>query len=355
MLPRLLRTKKYIGLLAVIMLTVALLVTSCAQGAKTPANDSNGATGDAGGTKEVKKEQATLHLGWVRDGTAPAFYTALHKGWYEEQGLDVTIREGTGSADTVKLIAAKQGEFGVVSLASMVEAVAKGLPVKSVMVISYDPAYAILSLKESGIAEPKDLIGKSIGTSPGGASRALLTAFLAANDLTGKVNEVSMDGKARINAVLMKQLDTALGPGPQYGTKMELAGAEVNYLYLRDAGIPVLGYGVIVHEDLIKEDPELIKRFVKASQQGLDFAKANPDEATALTAKGVDKIDMNALRGDIFGTLAFAESDEATGKPTGWQPEEAWKRTLDILGRYSDEAIGKIPVEQVYTNEFLSE
>jgi len=300
-------------------------------------------------------DRATLRLDWVRYGIHIPFFVGVEKGFYKEAGIDLKMLEGKGSGTTVQLVSAGEDTFGLASLPTMVEAIAKGVPVTSVYVVTPDSGYAIISLKESGFKNPKDLIGKTVGVSPGGASRAVLPAFLRANGMElNQIKEIAFEGTGRFNAVLMKKVDTALGPYPLYAPVLEDKGAELSIMRLSDFGLSILGFGIVVNNKLVTESPDLIKRFLQATTRSIAYAKANPDEAIKAMSKDYIKAEPKVWAYDWKLELETMESKYTKGKPTGWQSKEEWEQTKDFLARYINKEIGGIPLGRFYTNDFIN-
>ncbi len=298
---------------------------------------------------------AGLRLDWVRYGIHIPFFIGVEKGFYKEVGIDLKILEGKGSGTTVQLISAGEDTFGLASLPTMAEAIAKGVPVMSVYAVSPDSGYAMISLKETGIKNPKDLLGRTLGVSPGGASRAVLPAFLRANGMKlDQIKEIAFEGTGRFNALMMKKVDAALGPYPLYVPVLEDKGAELSVMRLSDWGLSILGFGILVNNKLVTENPDLIKRFLQATTRSIAYAKANPDEAIKAMSKDYIKPEPKVWAYDWKLELETMDSKYIKGKPTGWQSTEEWEQTKDFLARYINKEIGAIPLRRFYTNDFIS-
>ncbi len=301
-------------------------------------------------------DRATLRLDWVRFGLHIPFFIGVEKGFYKEAGIDLKVLEGKGSGTTIQLVSAGEDTFGFANLPTMAESVAKGIPVTSVYVVTPDSGYAIISLKESGFKNPKDLIGRTVGVSPAGASRAVLPAFLRVNGIEpNQIKEVAFEGIGRINALLMKKVDTALGPYPQYVPILENKGAELSVMRLYDWSLSILGFGILVNNKLITENPDLIKRFLQATTRAIAYAKANPDEGIKAMSKEYIKPEPKVWAYDWKLEQETMESKYTKGKPRGWQAIEEWEQTRDFLGRYINKAIGEVPLGKLYTNDFIGQ
>src|SRR5438046_10564406 len=121
------------------------------------------------GTAQTKPLRAyTLILDFVPTGEYVPHYTALEKGWYRDEGLDVKIVLGQGSADTVMRNAAGQCEVGISDVSALIAARANtDVKVKAIALWYRRPPHGIFVRADSPIKTPKELEGKKLAISPG--------------------------------------------------------------------------------------------------------------------------------------------------------------------------------------------
>src|SRR5919205_226031 len=105
-------------------------------------------------------DAVSLRLNWYLGGLHVPFYYGKDKGYYAAEGIDLTINEGRGSANTVQVVAAGSDTFGLADSSSVITTAAKGADVKSVMSLLNTTGYSVVSLAEANIRTPKDLEGK---------------------------------------------------------------------------------------------------------------------------------------------------------------------------------------------------
>ena len=140
------------------------------------------------------------------------FYYGKEKGFYKEEGIDLTINEGRGSANTVQVVAAGSDTFGLADSSSVIATAAKGAEIKSVMSLLNSTGFSVVSLASAGIKTPKDLEGKKFAVSPGDPLGQLFRAIAAHNKLDmSKITFVQVDPAAKVVAVLEKRVDALLG------------------------------------------------------------------------------------------------------------------------------------------------
>src|ERR1044071_5641855 len=136
-------------------------------------------------TMAAAQDAVSLRLNWYFGGLHVPFYYGKEKGFYKEEGIDLTINEGRGSANTVQVVAAGSDTFGLADSSSVIATAAKGAEVKSVMTVLSSTGFSVVSLASAGIKTPKDLEGKKFAVSPGDPLGQLFRAMAAdASDTT---------------------------------------------------------------------------------------------------------------------------------------------------------------------------
>src|SRR5436853_5800581 len=110
-------------------------------------------------------DAVSFRLNWYLGGLHVPFYYGKEKGYYAAEGIDLTINEGRGSANTVQVVAAGSDTFGLADSSSVISTAARGADVKSVMSLLNTTGFSVVSLADAPIKTPKDLEGKKLGVS----------------------------------------------------------------------------------------------------------------------------------------------------------------------------------------------
>lgn len=214
------------------------------------------------------------------------FYPAAKKGFFSEQGLDVTIESSKGSADVIQNVASGAAQFGFADASAVVLSRTRDLPVTLVAMVHYKTLMSVISRVPSGVDKPADLVGKKIASTSGDAVRMVMPAFAKLNGFDGdKVNFITVNQPAKASMLMAGQVDGVcdyLSAMPIYREAGRAIGLELKAISYADYGLDIYSNGIIVHEDLLRSDPALVESFVRAIVQGLEFATSQRDEAARI-------------------------------------------------------------------------
>ncbi|MCL6649809.1 MAG: ABC transporter substrate-binding protein [Chloroflexi bacterium] len=298
-----------------------------------------------------QRKSVKFTLNFLAGGPQAGFMYAKKLGYYDEVGLDVTIEEGQGSATTAQLVATGGTQIGFADAPSAMQVRARGGAIKIVAVILQTNAFAIISLKEKNITRPKDLEGATVAVQPGTAQTTLLDAVFAANNVDkSKVNLVNIDPAALVGALIERRVDAILAGADFQSVQIRDRGYQINEMFYRDIGVPTVGLSVVVNEDLIRRDPDLIRRFVAASLRGWDAAAKNPEAAAQAVVEQFVSGDKAQILKQLEVDLRFlcAPGAERIGMP----PSPIWNQTFELLVKYQGFPSDK-PITDYYTTDFL--
>ncbi len=232
--------------------------------------------------------QTTLKftLDWAYQGPQAPFLVALYKGYFAEEGLNVIIDRGYGSAGAVSQIAGGAYDLGYADINSMIEfnvANPDRALIAIAMVLDYAP-FSIVTLKGKGIASPKDLEGKQLGAPAGDASRRLFPLFARAAGIDlGKIGEwTTMEPALRERLLIQGQVDAISAHFFTAVLNLEAAGVatdQIEVFLYADFGLDLYGNAVMCSPKLLQEKPEAVRAFLRALTKAWHDTIADPDEA----------------------------------------------------------------------------
>jgi NitT/TauT family transport system substrate-binding protein len=303
----------------------------------------------AGPLKPVK-----MIIDWLHQGPNDGFIIAREKGFYEQVGLDVTVEPGKGSGSTAQLLANKVAQFGFSDGYVVGNSVSKGMNLKMVAGVFRRNPTAVITLSTSDIKKPQDLEGKTIGIPTGAAQFQQWPAFAKGCGVdTSKVKIVNVDPAGAVPAVITGQVDAIAGFAQGLVPSIEIRGnKQARLLWYADCGVTAMSNGIIVHTDLLKQDPELIRVFVGASLKGFLYGRQHPDEAVDIIKKYLPASDIAISRREMELSWNTWVTPNTAGKPLGWMSDKDWAATVEVLKKYGGVATPLDP-NQLFTNEFV--
>jgi len=298
------------------------------------------------------QDKVSLRLNWYLGGLHVPFYYGKDKGYYAAEGIDLTINEGRGSANTVQVVAAGSDTFGLADSSSVVLTASKGADVKSVMSLLNTTGFSVVSLAEAPIKTPKDLEGKKVAVTPGDPLGQLLQAVCKANGVDcAKVGMVQVDPAAKVVTVLEKKTDALLGGADDQYFLIKYKGGNPVAMRYADWGANIVGMTIMTSGDTIKKNPDLVKRFVRASVKSWEEAKKNPSAAVDAAMKAKPDLNRQSTLDQLMVDIDLLDSKNSKGK-IGWGAQADWDQTLAILKNYRELQTTQ-PWTAFHTNEFV--
>lgn len=299
-------------------------------------------------------EKVTFMAGFKAQANLPfvGVYVAKEMGFFREQGLEVEIQHSTGGGQHVQLLLSGDVQFTTADAANVLQRVADpGIPLVSVALIGQTGQQGWVTLADSGLDDPKDWAGKTVGYR--GTVPPDLLAILKANGMTlDDVNEVNVgyqppqllvEGRVDIYPVFLSNEPDII---------RRKLGREVNVFRASDYGMPTLGLTYVTTEDYMREHPETVERFLRAALQGIEWARDNREEAIDIVLKYASGEEREHQRFMLDAEIEAAESEVTREHGTGWQTEEQWQGLHDTLLEYGALA-EPVDVNAAFYNDFL--
>jgi NitT/TauT family transport system substrate-binding protein len=303
-------------------------------------------------TGAYAQDKVSFRLNWYLGGLHVPFYYGKERGFYAAEGIDLTINEGRGSANTVQVVAAGSDTFGLADSSSVVLTAAKGADVKSVMSLLNTTGFSVVSLAENAIKTPKDLEGKKVAVSPGDPLGQLLQAVCKANNVDcGKISLVQVDPAAKVVTVLEKKADALLGGADDQFFLIKYRGQNPYAMRYADFGANIVGMTIMTSGATIQKNPDLVRRFVRASIRSWEEAKKNPQAAVDAAMKVKPDLNRQSTLDQLMVDIDLLDSKNSKGR-IGWGAQADWEQTLAILKNYRELQTDK-GWTAFHTNDFL--
>jgi NitT/TauT family transport system substrate-binding protein len=292
-----------------------------------------------------------LTLNFLAGGPQAGFIYAKKLGLYERAGIALTIEEGRGSATTAQMVATGQTDIGYADAPAAMQLRSRGAPVTIIAPILQTNAFAIISLAESNITRPADLVGKRLAVQPGTAQTTLLNAIIAANNLnTSQLQIVNIDPAALVGALLEHRVDAILAGADFQSIQIRDRGIAINEILYRDVGVPTVGLSVIARDDKLRANGDLYRRFVATSLQGWAEARGNPQAAAAAVNEAFPSVSVPQVLAQLAVNVRFLCAPGAVS--LGRVPDATWQRTYELLIQYL-EFPRERPLAEYYSNDYL--
>ena len=292
-------------------------------------------------------QEVVLPVGYIPNVQFAPFYVAIEKGFYREEGIELSLNYGY-EIDGVSLVGAEQYQFAVASGEQVLLAQDKGLPVVYVMNWYKQFPVGISALESSGITEIDDLASKKIGVPAlQGASYIALRAILDAEGLSESDVTIEVIGFTQAEMLSTGKVDAAVVYLANEPVVLESQGYQVRNFPVYDS-IEIVGNGLITNALTIEDNPELVRAMVSATLRGIQYAANNPNETYEICKKYVENLDQDA---DATQYAVLQESMNFWTKD-GMSDEAAWLNTdqvLRMMGLISKE----IHLADMYTNDYL--
>jgi NitT/TauT family transport system substrate-binding protein len=222
-------------------------------------------------------------LDWKFEGPAAGFFLAMDKGYFEAEGLNVTIDTGNGSVEAIPRVATGTYQMGFGDINSLIKFLDNDptQKVKAVMVVYERPPFSIIGRKSLGVTEdPKSVEGKKLGAPPPDGAFAQWKAFIPAAGIDeSKVTIESVGFPVREPMLAQGQVDGIFGFAFSSVLNLKAQGVpadDISMILMAEHGLDLYGNSILVNTDFAASNPDAVKGFLKALAKGFADAVADP-------------------------------------------------------------------------------
>ncbi len=295
----------------------------------------------------------TVILDWYPNTNHTGMYVAQSKGYYKEEGLDVKFEPTEGGA--AALVAADKGEFGIsiqeeVTYARTADNVQ---PVKAIAAIIQHNTSGFASPAEKNIKTPRDFEGKTYGGFNSPIEEKLLQTLMEKYGADySKLKTVNI-GAMDFFSAMEEAADFSWIYYGWDGVAAEVRNYPLNFMKLQDLDANLDFYTplIITSEKILGEEPELVRKFLRATAKGYKYCIENPEDAVEALLEASPEIDRDIA---VASQKYLAEQYIADAQRWGEMKEEVWENFGNWL--YEHGLIErKLDVKEAFTNEYLPE
>ncbi|MFD0908319.1 MULTISPECIES: ABC transporter substrate-binding protein [Ruegeria] len=300
-------------------------------------------------------DEVTLQLKWVTQAQFAGYYVAKDKGFYEEEGLDVTILPGGPDIAPTQVIAGGGADVTVEWMPAALAAREKGLPLVNIAQPFKSSGMMLTCWKDAGISSPEDLKNRTLGVWFFGNEFPFMSWMSQLGIDTGGKSENGVEVLKQgfnVDPLLQRQADCISTMTYNEYWQVIDAGVSpdelVTFKY-EDQGVATLEDGLYVLEENLS-DPAFVdkmERFVRASMKGWKYAEENPDEAAEIVLEN----DATGAQTEEHQKRMMGEIAKLTAGSNGALDPADFERTVNtLLAGGSDPVITKKP-EGAWTSQ----
>lgn len=291
-------------------------------------------------TPAAAQDRALLQLDWIPTGEHAAYFAGAARGFWREQGIELSLARGYGSGDTVTKVASGAALFGVADVGAVLAARAQqNVPVRSISAVYTHSPHSLFVLRSSGITNFRGLEGRRIAVTPGNSHRLYFpeVARRAGTD-PERITWVNTDASAMAALLISRRVDAApfYSIHHYYQNKAaQRAGQEIVALPFVETGFAIYAASLVAADDTIQRNPDLVRRFLRGAQRSFEWANANQAEACRLHVARNPEVEQDDCEGSLRATMGFVFNDHQRATGLGrFEPERlafTWRVVAESL------------------------
>ncbi len=275
--------------------TTILVACNSAPPSNTSTNTVSGdktsvpATSQAATSPDKKGKQAIrVQLPFLKQSLDAPLIVAIEKGYFAEEGLDVSYERGFGNADTISKLGTGKYDLAFSDMYNAMEFNDKNPNDKIIAVAIYQnkAPFSIVTFKANGIKSPAELVGKKLGAPAGDGPRKLFPLFAKEVKIApDSVTWETMEPKLRETFLLQGKVDAVSGFYTSVVPSLIKGGKtmdDIQIFFYDEFGLDFYGNGILAKKDFADKNPEAIKSFLKAYFRGMQEVIKDPTAALDL-------------------------------------------------------------------------
>jgi NitT/TauT family transport system substrate-binding protein len=304
----------------------------------------------------AQERKIVFMLDFIALGRHAPWYVPIAKGYYKQEGLDVTVVPSKGTADVIKGVETGVAQLGFIDVPSLVAGGEAASSLKMVAVNYQKAPYCVFSLNPgANVTTPKDMVGLEFGSSTASFVWKIHQAFMKMHGLDpSTLKVVNIDGSARVPMLAARKVQAIdLFVMSEPGLKRAVKDAEVKCLLLGDHGLDIYANGIGVREDFLKQNPQVVRGFVRAALRGWKDALSNPEEAAKIQVQYVKALDPGIIVEELAIVKRLAVVPDTQKDGYGAMNKEKMARTVKFINDNVEVTGRRLTVDDIYRDGYL--
>ena len=304
-------------------------------------------------------DKLTVQLDWLPGGDKSFVYAGVQQGFFKEEGLEVKISPGRGSADAVTKVASGSADVGFGGISALMMAAAEGkIPVKAVMSLYSKQPDALFTRADSKIKSLKDMEGRVLAMPTFSSSNALWPIVLQKNGVdASKIKVIKSDPATLAPMLAQGRVDATLNwvtVAPAFGAVLKQANKDLAVLPWSQFGLDGYGWSVMANDKLIKERPEVLKRYVRALSKALEFSIQNPQKAAESLKAQVPEADVAVIKAEFEASIPLLKNEISQRDGLGKFDAKLLATTWGWVAQSMSYDLKKVDPESLIDRSFLT-
>lgn len=305
-------------------------------------------------------DKVTYQLDWLPGGDKAPIYVGMEQGFFEQQGIEVTISHGRGSTDAITKLSTGIADIGQSDLVALLVAKANdNVPVTALYSVFSQAPHAFFTTTDSGIQSVSQISGKKIATSPFTSSNIFLPLLLDVNKVEESSISLVKANPGALNPMLLTgSTDVVISwitDAEKYQAQAKKAGKSLTVLPWYDAGLDFYSTSVVANDTFLEKRPEVAKRFLKAFDKAVKFTWENPEKSAQSIHQQVPEVEVDVAADTIKSISSLvhnpASKAHGLGRFDADRLATTWKWTAKAQGLNSSSFNPEMAISRSYLPE----
>ena len=298
------------------------------------------------------QDKVVMRINFTPWGMHAQYYGGVAQGMYKAEGIDLEIRPPSAGQQNEVFIGTGREQFGVANADSFIKARASGVPVVAVMADEPDTPFSVITLKKDNYTDPKQLKGKKISWFQTNVKGLLEPLLIKGGFTRNDIEYVNVARGAEVQMLAAGQVDAVFGYHFGQALTLDMRGFPTDVMPLKDNGVSFYGTVVYTSEQLLKSNPDLVKRFVRATLKSLIWTASNKEAAVAEVVKVSPDRDLKLETKKLEIIYGLYNAPDYAQR-FGLMNDAKWQSSIDILAAESSDIAKKPAPKEMYTNAIV--